>query len=151
MLHFMARRTTTRYPQAGAKALTSPRVPPILFSFSDAPMAAQDFGFNTVRRDSRSTSVISHSLDLLNVAFHGPADDDALPASGRQGANESARPAYLVFVLRCPDGRAGFWVQYGSEGFAQHVSHIALFGSFECCISWPGGRRRATRKRAPRR
>src|SRR6185436_3478047 len=57
MWHFMARRTTTRFPQTGVP-LTSPRVPPILFSFSDAPMTATDFGFSTVRNDSRNTSFI---------------------------------------------------------------------------------------------
>ena len=65
MGHFMVRRTTTRFPQTGAKALTSPRVPPILFSFSDAPMTATDFGFNTVRNDSRNTSFIAVVLKKI--------------------------------------------------------------------------------------
>src|SRR6185312_7058206 len=66
-----------------ALPLTSPRVPPILFSFSAARMTATDFGFSTVRRVLRSRSVMWHSLDLLDVAFHGPADGDALPTNGR--------------------------------------------------------------------
>ena len=66
MWHFMARRTTTRFPQTGAKALTSPRVPPNLFSFSDAPVTATDFGFSTERNDSRNTSFIYYPPNNFN-------------------------------------------------------------------------------------
>src|SRR3954465_8982819 len=99
---FVARRTTTRYPQSGAKALTGPRVPPIFFSFSEAPMTATDFGSNTVRKASRRTSFMSPPPDQFTRVLRGPADDDALPATGRQVANGSARPAYL---LRFPKPR----------------------------------------------
>jgi len=84
MLHFMARRTTTRYPQAGAKALTSPRVPPILFSFSNAPMTATDFGFNTVRNDSRNTSFIAYPPKNISTQRRGAEDAKAAEKNGNR-------------------------------------------------------------------
>src|SRR3954464_13917750 len=107
-------RTTTRYPQSGAKALTGPRVPPILFSFSEAPMTATDFGSNTVRNASRRTSFMSRPPDQSTRILHGPADDDALPAIGRQGANGSARPP-ILFVFRSTNDCDGFRIQYSAQ------------------------------------
>src|SRR3954452_13558377 len=80
---FVARRTTTLYPQPRAKPLTGPRGPPILFSFSEAPMTATDFGSNTVRNASRRASFMSLPPDQFTRVLRGPADDDALPPTAR--------------------------------------------------------------------